>query len=300
MAPSYPVEGPRNCKIGKGVAVIDCDGDKQILDEIPVGVTYRHKRFVGGLLGDYVGGLVGDYVGGLVGDYVGDKVEDAVGRDAGALAGAAVRWFMGDTEQEPPNTPPWVVTPGIVNSLIYIPKGSTNASVHPPTYTNGGRYTEGTHTVHFVGYDTKGYSAYTSITFKVQAIRCVPFSQPENGVLKCNNVDIVEGTICEVNCYEGYDIRSEEREIECVRQGANGQPSKTTTDCKPIKCSDAPTVSHGKLSGADGQRIFTGVYDAVCDQGYYAKTSGSATCNEHGEWTKVPECHGSLIGPIPW
>ncbi|XP_060578614.1 sushi, von Willebrand factor type A, EGF and pentraxin domain-containing protein 1-like isoform X2 [Ruditapes philippinarum] len=209
------------------------------------------------------------------------------------------------------NKPPTITKPAVLPKAILAKEGETTARVkwypptitdpedgdikavaYPPNFINGGQYSEGNYVVYFVGTDSGGLSATTSLSFQVKLHRCGFPRWPENGYIDCGGSDIIYGTICKIRCKSGFTISEGNKpSLKCVKNGAWMPPYPS--NCKPRVCAKVPTISHGEVQCRNGKQVGN-ICEVVCDYGYQVHGMRIVGCDNDGTWGIMPVCYDVL------
>ncbi|XP_055359949.1 sushi, von Willebrand factor type A, EGF and pentraxin domain-containing protein 1 isoform X5 [Betta splendens] len=113
---------------------------------------------------------------------------------------------------------------------------------------------------------------------------CPPLSQPQHGLLKCNDGGASFRAECQVSCERGYKLEGDSR-LSCQ---ANSQWSGPQPRCVEVRCPPITPLANILLSPpACGKRAMSPSSSCLltCRQGYSLRGNRKAVCLGSGNWT---------------
>ena len=112
---------------------------------------------------------------------------------------------------------------------------------------------------------------------------CPPLEPPEFGELNCSPGSPVEGSVCLLECQQGY-VRLGKQRRKCLEGGTWEEGSGW---CQKISCPPLDLLDHVRASPSDctaSEQNFKTKCRLSCPQGFSFQGSRAAFCGKRGKW----------------
>ncbi|XP_071787753.1 sushi, von Willebrand factor type A, EGF and pentraxin domain-containing protein 1-like [Asterias amurensis] len=134
--------------------------------------------------------------------------------------------------------------------------------------------------------------------WSAEPLRCTPIEceelpQPSNGQLSCDTADRSIGTVCNMECNEGYELKGS-LQTQCELNDAEdgGQWSNTNGRCSAKKCPILLKDTNMRIlpdTCENTAMVYNSLCSYECDEGFQVQGVKLRTCQADGQWSESTE-----------